>query len=54
MDTPKADPTIYPNLRGHALEIRLAGLAEGAVHPTWRGEWPSGMLSTWCCSPRQA
>ena len=29
---PKADPAIYPKLRGHALEIRLGGIAEGAVH----------------------
>ena len=24
---PKADPAIYPKLRGHALEIRLDGIA---------------------------
>ena len=29
---PRADPAIYPKLRGHALELRPGTLADGAVH----------------------
>jgi len=32
METPKADPAIYPKLRERALETRLSNLADGAVH----------------------